>query len=110
MAGSSSGAISGKSKGSCSGGEINRDEIPLAEQQYENSSILYLKPGVLNRDRVNEIDAKLRATRGLPGKQIYERLRSLEGETGVKFPVLDRRRKLLLKDDEDSSRTDQGEK
>jgi carboxyl-terminal processing protease len=33
----------------------------LGEQLYENSSILYLKPGVLSRDRVNEIDAKLRA-------------------------------------------------
>jgi carboxyl-terminal processing protease len=34
---------------------------PMAEQQYENSSILYLKPGVLTADRVDEIAAKIKA-------------------------------------------------
>ncbi|HEX5235880.1 MAG TPA: S41 family peptidase [Silvibacterium sp.] len=34
---------------------------PLAEQQYENSSILYLKPGTLTRDRVDQLEARLRA-------------------------------------------------
>jgi len=33
----------------------------LNEQQYENSSILYLKPGVLTTARVDEIAAKLKA-------------------------------------------------
>lgn len=33
---------------------------PLEEQQYENSSILYLKPGVITRERVNEIESRLR--------------------------------------------------
>jgi carboxyl-terminal processing protease len=33
----------------------------LNEQQYDNSSILYLKPGVLNASRVDEIAAKLKS-------------------------------------------------
>ena len=33
----------------------------LGEQQYENSTILYLKPGVLTAARVDEIAAKLRS-------------------------------------------------
>lgn len=34
---------------------------PMAEQQYENSTILYLKPGVLTADRVDEVAAKIKA-------------------------------------------------
>ena len=34
--------------------------IPMAEQQYENSSILYLKPGLLTAARVDEIAAKIK--------------------------------------------------
>jgi carboxyl-terminal processing protease len=34
---------------------------PLAEQQYENSTILYLKPGQLSAARVDEIAAKIKA-------------------------------------------------
>jgi carboxyl-terminal processing protease len=34
---------------------------PMVEEQYENSSILYLKPETLNRDRVDQIEARLRA-------------------------------------------------
>jgi len=33
---------------------------PLSEQQYENSTILYLKPGLLTTTRVDEIAAKLK--------------------------------------------------
>jgi carboxyl-terminal processing protease len=33
---------------------------PMAEQQYENSTILYLKPGVVNEERVNEIAARIK--------------------------------------------------
>lgn len=33
----------------------------LGEEQYENSSILYLKPGILSRDRVDQVIARLRA-------------------------------------------------
>ncbi|HVZ84921.1 MAG TPA: S41 family peptidase [Terracidiphilus sp.] len=36
-------------------------EPSLAEQQYDNSTILYLKPGVLTAARVNEIAAQLKA-------------------------------------------------
>lgn len=34
---------------------------PLAEQQYENSTILYLKPGLLTEGRVNEIASKIKS-------------------------------------------------
>ena len=34
---------------------------PLSEQQYENSTILYLKPGLLTTARVDEIATKLKA-------------------------------------------------
>jgi carboxyl-terminal processing protease len=34
---------------------------PFGEQQYENSTILYLKPGSLTRDRVDQIETRLRA-------------------------------------------------
>jgi carboxyl-terminal processing protease len=34
---------------------------PVAEQQYENATILYLKPGVVNEARVNEIVAHIKA-------------------------------------------------
>jgi carboxyl-terminal processing protease len=34
---------------------------PVAEQQYENSTILYLKPGVVNEARVNEIAAHIKS-------------------------------------------------
>ena len=34
---------------------------PVAEEQYENSSILYLKPGSLSHERVDQIEARLRA-------------------------------------------------
>lgn len=54
---------------------------PLAEQQYENSSILYLKPGSLSKDRVNEIEAKLRAMPKSGNKKVLLDLRDVvEGE------------------------------
>jgi carboxyl-terminal processing protease len=43
---------------------LTRTIIPspvLSEQQYENSSILYLKPGTLTAARVDEIAAKIKA-------------------------------------------------
>ncbi len=33
----------------------------MGEQQYENSSILYLKPGILSRERVDQVEARLHA-------------------------------------------------
>jgi carboxyl-terminal processing protease len=35
--------------------------LPMAQQDYENSTILYLKPGILTADRVDEIAAKIKA-------------------------------------------------
>jgi len=35
--------------------------VPMTEQQYENSTILYLKPGPLTAARVDEIAAKIKA-------------------------------------------------
>jgi len=43
---------------------LTRTVIPapsLSEQQYENSTILYLKPGALTSDRVDQIAAKIKA-------------------------------------------------
>lgn len=43
---------------------LTRTQVPipaLGEQQYENSTILYLKPVVLTKDRVNDIESKLKA-------------------------------------------------
>lgn len=34
--------------------------VPVAETQYENSTILYLKPGSLDRDHVSQIEGKLK--------------------------------------------------
>lgn len=33
---------------------------PLSDQLYENSSILYMRPNELNKDRVNEIESRLK--------------------------------------------------
>ena len=33
----------------------------LTQEQYENSSILYLKPGILDKDHVDQVEAHLRA-------------------------------------------------
>lgn len=43
---------------------LTRTLIPtptLSEQQYENSSILYLKPGALTADRVDQIGSKIKS-------------------------------------------------
>jgi len=34
---------------------------PMSQQEYENSTILYFKPGVVNEARVNEIAARIKA-------------------------------------------------
>ena len=53
------------------GGQPEPEKITLArtqiqppaftQQQYENSSILYLKPGILDKDHVDQVEARLRA-------------------------------------------------
>jgi len=50
---------------------------PLSEQQYENSTILYLKPGLLTAARVDEIAAKLKAGKG---RKVLLDLRDSSGE------------------------------
>lgn len=51
-------------------------EPALVQQQYDNASVLYLKPGVVDRDRVDEIAAKIKANRG---KKIVLDLRDASG-------------------------------
>ena len=57
----------------------------LSEQQYENSTILYLKPGTISKTRVDELDAKIRATKA---KKILLDLRDVSGgeaEDGIRL-------------------------
>jgi carboxyl-terminal processing protease len=55
------------------------DLPPLGEQQYENSSILYLKPGMLTRDRVDEMVARLKAMGKNNNKKVLLDLRDVAG-------------------------------
>ncbi len=53
----------------------------LTEQQYDSASILYLKPAVLTKDRVNEVEARLRAMQKNGNKKILLDLRDVaEGD------------------------------
>ena len=53
----------------------------LGEAQYENSSILYLKPVVLSKERVNEIASRLKAMQKNGNKKVLLDLRDVaEGE------------------------------
>ena len=55
----------------------------LGEQQYENSSIVYLKPGVLSKERVDEVESKLKAIQKSGNKKILLDLRDVaEGDEG----------------------------
>jgi carboxyl-terminal processing protease len=54
---------------------------PLAETQYESSSILYLKPSVLTKERVQEIGNRLKAMQKNGNKKICLDLRDVaEGD------------------------------
>lgn len=54
---------------------------PVGEQEYENSSILYLKPMVLTRDRVDQVIARLRAMGKNANKKVLLDLRdTAEGD------------------------------
>ena len=48
----------------------------LSEQQYENSSILYLKPGTISKARVDEIAAKIKSNKS---RKILLDLRDVSG-------------------------------
>lgn len=50
---------------------------PVAETLYENSSILYLKPGVLDHDHVQQIEAKLKSMPKAGNKKILLDLRDV---------------------------------
>ena len=53
----------------------------LAEQQYEDSSILYLKPVVLTKERVTEVEARLKAMPKNGNKKVLLDLRDVaEGD------------------------------
>lgn len=59
---------------------LTREAVPvpaLGEQQYDNSSILYLKPVVLTKDRVTEIENRLRAMQKNGNKKILLDLRDV---------------------------------
>lgn len=53
------------------------DPPALAEQQYENSSILYLKPSILNHERVSQIETRLRAMDKNSNKKVLLDLRDV---------------------------------
>jgi carboxyl-terminal processing protease len=64
---------------------------PLGETQYESSSILYLKPVVLSKERVNEIASRLKAMPKNGNKKVLLDLRDVaEGdeEQGVRLANL----------------------
>ena len=64
---------------------------PMGEAQYESSSILYLKPVVLNKERVNEIASRLKAMQKNGNKKVLLDLRDVaEGdeEQGVRLANL----------------------
>jgi carboxyl-terminal processing protease len=50
---------------------------PVAETMYENASILYLKPGVLDHDHVQQIEAKLKSMPKAGNKKILLDLRDV---------------------------------
>ncbi len=50
---------------------------PVAETMYENSSILYLKPGVLDHEHVQQIEAKLKAMPKANNKKVLLDLRDV---------------------------------
>ncbi len=67
---------------------------PVSETMYENSSILYLKPGVIDREHVQQVESKLKAMQKSGNKKILLDLRDVaEGD----IPEAMRMANLLLK-------------
>jgi len=52
-------------------------EPPVAETFYENSSILYLKPGILDREHVDEVEQKLKTASKTGSKKVLLDLRDV---------------------------------
>jgi carboxyl-terminal processing protease len=50
---------------------------PVAETMYENSSILYLKPGVLDHDHVQQMEVKLKSMQKAGNKKVLLDLRDV---------------------------------
>jgi len=50
---------------------------PVAETMYENSTILYLKPGILDREHAQQIEAKLKQMQKAGNKKILLDLRDV---------------------------------
>jgi carboxyl-terminal processing protease len=50
---------------------------PVAETMYENSTILYLKPGVLDHEHVQQIEAKLKGMQKAGNKKVLLDLRDV---------------------------------
>jgi len=50
---------------------------PVSETMYENSSILYLKPGVLDHEHVQQVEAKLKAMPKAGNKKVLLDLRDV---------------------------------
>jgi len=59
---------------------------PVAETLYENSSILYLKPEILDRDHVDQIEAKLKGMQKAGNKKVLLDLRDVAGGTWPRRP------------------------
>lgn len=57
--------------------KASEDVPPLGEQQYESASILYLKPVVLSKQRVDEIESKLKAMSKNGNKKVLLDLRDV---------------------------------
>lgn len=56
---------------------ISPSLAPVAETMYENSTIVYLKPGVLDHDHVQQIEAKLKAMPKADNKKVLLDLRDV---------------------------------
>jgi carboxyl-terminal processing protease len=52
-------------------------EPPVSETQYENSSILYLKPVILDKDHVNQLEARIKSMNKAGNKKILLDLRDV---------------------------------
>ena len=52
-------------------------EPPVAETLYENSTIVYLKPEILDKDHVNQLEAKLKASQKGQSRKVLLDLRDV---------------------------------
>ena len=74
---------------------VNVSAGPVAETMYEDSSILYLKPGVLDHERVQQLEGKLKAMSKAGNKKVLLDLRDVSAGD---MPEAMRAANLFLKD------------